>query len=126
MGLFRSTVCFVCCFALAACGAATPERAPQQRDAPPAPPVNRIASTHDWTRFGWDAGRSSASADPTGITAANVATLRRQQVSLDGTVDGSAIYLHGVRVSGATHDVFFVTTTYGKTIAIDAADGTIL
>jgi outer membrane protein assembly factor BamB len=116
----------VCCFALSACGAAPPEQAPQERNAAPAPPVNRIASSHDWTRFGWDAGRSSASADPTGITAANVATLRRQQVSIDGTVDGSAIYLHGVRANGGTHDVFFVTTTYGKTLAIDAADGTIL
>ena len=52
--------------------------------------------------------------------------MRRQQVALDGTVDASPIYLHGVRVNGATRDVFFVTTTYGKTLAIDAADGAIL
>jgi glucose dehydrogenase len=52
--------------------------------------------------------------------------MRRQQVSLDGTVDASPIYLHGVTVNGAAHDVFFVTTTYGKTIAIDANDGSIL
>lgn len=84
------------------------------------------APGHDWTRFGWDAGHSSAATDPTGITAGNVATLRRQQVDLDGTVDASPIYLHGVRVNGAPHDVFFVTTTYGKTIAIDAGDGSIL
>jgi hypothetical protein len=119
----RNILCLVCCFA---CGAATPERAPQQRDGAPATPVNTIASSHDWTRFGWDAGRSGLSADPTRISASNVATLRRQQVSLEGTVDGSAIYLHGVRVNGATHDVFFVTTTYGKTLAIDAGNGTIL
>ena len=52
--------------------------------------------------------------------------MRRQQVTLDGTVDASPIYLHGVRVNGGTHDVFFVTTTYGKTLAIDADAGTIL
>jgi outer membrane protein assembly factor BamB len=52
--------------------------------------------------------------------------MRRQQVALDGTVDASAIYLHNVRVSGRTHDVFFVTTTYGKTLAVDADNGTIL
>jgi outer membrane protein assembly factor BamB len=52
--------------------------------------------------------------------------MRRQQVALDGTVDASAIYLHGVRVNGGTHDVFFVTTTYGKTIAIDADNGSVL
>ena len=85
-----------------------------------------MVSVHDWTRFGWDAGRSGAATDETGISAANVATLRRQQVTLDGTVDASAIYLHGVRVNGGTHDVFLVTTTYGKTIAIDADNGSIL
>jgi outer membrane protein assembly factor BamB len=31
-----------------------------------------------------------------------------------------------VRAAGATHDVFFVTTTYGKTEAIDAANGNVL
>jgi len=88
--------------------------------------VKRGATGHDWTRFGWDASRSSATTDPTGITTKNISTLRRQQVSLDGIVDGSPIYLHGVRANGGMHDVFFVTTTYGKTLAIDAADGTIL
>jgi hypothetical protein len=68
-------------------------------------------STHDWTQFGWDAARSSSSLDPTGITARNVGGLARQQVQLDGTVDASAIYLHAASVKGASHDVFFVTTT---------------
>src|SRR5256885_3419155 len=81
---------------------------------------------HDWSRFGWDAGGSNAPPIATGITAANVATLVRQQVAIDGTVDASAIYLHGVPVNGSTHDVFFVTTTYGKTLAIDAQNGAVL
>jgi len=80
-------------------------------------------SSHDWTRFGGDARRSNDDSHATGITAANVGSLVRQQVRLPGTVDSSAIYLHGVSVRGATHDVFFVTTTYGITLAIDAADG---
>jgi outer membrane protein assembly factor BamB len=84
------------------------------------------AGGHDWTRFGWNAARSNASTAPTGITAGNVRSLRRQQVRLDGTVDSSPIYLHAVAVGGATHDVFFVTTTYGKTEAIDAASGEVL
>ncbi|HJP60133.1 MAG TPA: hypothetical protein VJ865_09035, partial [Gemmatimonadaceae bacterium] len=104
--------------ALCACGAAS-TRDTADSVATTAPPIQRRAGTHDWTRFGWDAGRSNASLDPTGITAANVATMQRQQVQLDGTVDASPIYLHGVRVNGADRDVFFVTTTYGKTIAID-------
>jgi PQQ-like domain len=84
------------------------------------------ASGPDWTRFGWDARRSNDDPNATGITAANVASLRRQQVKLPGTVDSSAIYLHDVTVRGAAHDTFFVTTTYGITLAIDAASGKIL
>ena len=74
----------------------------------------------DWAQFGFDAASSGASSAVTGITAANIGTLTRRQARLDGTVDASAIYLRGVTVNGAPHDVFFVTTTYGKTIALDA------
>ncbi len=89
--------------------------------------VGHSASTGpDWTRFGWNAARTNASTAATGITAANVRKLVERQVQLDGTVDSSPIYLHGVRVRGATHDTFFVTTTYGKTEAIDATTGTVL
>jgi outer membrane protein assembly factor BamB len=79
----------------------------------------------DWARFGFDTARSDTG--PAGpLTAANVSHLVRQQVQLDGTVDSSPIYLHAVQVHGATHDVFFVTTTYGKTEAIDASNGKLL
>ncbi len=64
----------------------------------------------DWTQFGWDVASSSAPPQPTGITASNLNSLKRRQVSLDGTVDASAIYLHAVSVNGSEHDVFFVTT----------------
>jgi outer membrane protein assembly factor BamB len=83
-------------------------------------------ATNDWTQAGYDVAGSGSSTSSTGITAANVGSLRRQQVTLDGIVDASAIYLHGISVKGATHNVFFVTTTYGKTIAVDADRGTIL
>ena len=81
---------------------------------------------NDWTQFGWDLASSGASSVPTGITAANAASLIRHQIKLDGTVDASAIYLRGATVQGSRHDVFFVTTTYGKTIAVDANQGAIL
>ena len=57
-----------------------------------------------------------AAAAQEGITAANVHSLKRQQVAIDGTVDAAAIHVGGV---------LFVTTTYGKTLAIDAASGAI-
>jgi len=84
------------------------------------------APAHDWTRFDYDAGRSGVYPYATGITTANAGRLQRQRIELDGTVDSSPIFLHDVTVGGARHDVFFVTTTYGKTLAIDAANGHVL
>jgi hypothetical protein len=81
---------------------------------------------HDWTRFNYDAARSGVYPFATGITATNAGRLQRQRVELGGTVDSSPIFLHGVTVGGGRHDVFFVTTTYGKTLAIDAANGHVL
>ena len=80
----------------------------------------------DWTRFGYDAARHDVGPASTGITAANVAGLHRQQVALPGTVDASPIYLRNALVHGARHDAFFMTTTYGITLAVDAGSGGIL
>jgi outer membrane protein assembly factor BamB len=77
----------------------------------------------DWPLFGLTAQRANATDLPTGISASDVSHLRRRTVHLPGTVDSSPIYLHAVRVGGAVHDVVFVTTTYGITLAIDAASG---
>src|SRR5712671_6936960 len=118
----RSSFALFYSFALVACAAAPADKASKAS----ASAESSAASTHDWPRFGGDVGRSSSSPDPTGITAANVAGLVRQQVTLDGTVDASPIYLHGLRVAGGVHNVFFVTTTYGKTLAIDADNGAVL
>jgi hypothetical protein len=90
------------------------------------------ASTHtavlllDWPEFGLDPQRADASNAGTGITAANVRRLRRRRIALPGTVDSSPIYLHGVSVAGAVRDVAILTTTYGRTLAIDASSGRIL
>ena len=80
----------------------------------------------DWPMFGGNVESSSANPEPTGITANNVAQLARRQVLLDGTVDASAIYLQGVDVRGAPRNVIFATTTYGKTVAVDADSGAVL
>ena len=79
-----------------------------------------------WTLFGYDSGRHNAGPRKTGITAANIGRVRRQEVPLDGTVDASPIYLRAASVAGGTHDVFIVTTSYGKTIALDADSGSVL
>lgn len=92
------------------------------------PPRSKSATpaSRDWLEFGGNVTGSGALAGASGISAASVAQLQRRQVQLDGTVDASAIYIHGARIKGADHDAFFVTTTYGKTIAVDANDGAIL
>jgi outer membrane protein assembly factor BamB len=80
----------------------------------------------DWPMFGFDPARANSGPASTGITVKNVSRLRRQRVRLDGTVDSSPIYLHRVRVRGKARDVLFVTTTYGRTEAIDASTGRVL
>jgi glucose/arabinose dehydrogenase len=80
----------------------------------------------NWTRFGYDAARHNAGPVRTGITAANVGRLRGQRVSIGGTADSSPIYLRGALVAESRHDLFVVTTSYGKAVAVDARTGTIL
>ncbi len=80
----------------------------------------------DWTRFGYDAARSSSGPARTGIAAATLGRLRLQRVSLEGTVDSSPVYARGVEVGGKSRDLFVVTTTYGKTEAIDATTGRVV
>jgi hypothetical protein len=77
----------------------------------------------DWTRFGFNAQHSGAGPLNTGITAGDHRSLRVRKVQIDGTVDSSAIELHAVRIRGRVRDVIVVTTTYGRTIAIDPGTG---
>jgi putative pyrroloquinoline-quinone binding quinoprotein len=86
-------------------------------------PVTNAGST-DWTRFGYLPSRENAA--PKGIGAVALAKLRRRSITIDGTVDSSAIYLSGVVVRGRRHDTLFATTTYGKTLALDASTGRVL
>jgi outer membrane protein assembly factor BamB len=72
------------------------------------------AAAADWLEFGYNPGRQNVGPASTGITAANVAKLKRRTIQLDGTVDSSPIYVGGV---------IYVTTTYGRTEAIDAKTG---
>jgi hypothetical protein len=86
-------------------GSATPARGASVRN-------------YDWPRFGYGPQRSNDVEFATGV---DPGRLFRTQVSLPGTVDSSPIYLHGVSVGGVTRNVFVVTTTYGRTLAIDAS-----
>ncbi len=86
----------------------------------------KIPAGADWTRFDVDAQRSGVDPAPTGLTARNVGALRLRKVALPGTVDSSAIELHGIDVHGHKHDVLVMTTTYGRTLALDLHTGRML
>jgi outer membrane protein assembly factor BamB len=77
----------------------------------------------DWPGFDFNPQRSGVGPPQTGISAGNVRRLELVPVQLDGTVDSSPIELHGVQVGGGVRDVAIVTTTYGRTIALDPATG---
>ncbi len=127
--LAAATCAALACAGLSACGGAAPAaiRTPTVSVAA-IPTAARTATAEllDWPEFGLDPQRSDVSELSSGITAANLAHLHRITVALAGTVDSSPIYLHGVSVDGAIHDVIVVTTTYGRTIAIDGSSGQIL
>src|SRR5437588_6078273 len=76
----------------------------------------------NWTRFNFNAARSGVGPRSTGITAQNLGTLNTRTVHLDGTVDSSAIQMR-VMVGGHRRDLIVITTTYGRTEAINARTG---
>jgi outer membrane protein assembly factor BamB len=77
----------------------------------------------DWLTFDYNAARTGVGPSQTGITRRNIHSLRTRVVNLPGTVDSSAIQLHAVRVGARKRDVIVVTTTYGRTLAIDPGSG---
>ncbi len=80
----------------------------------------------DWLTFDLNAQRANGWPTAAGITAADLHRLRRLTIHIDGTVDSAAVALHNLVIAGRPRDVFFVTTTYGRTLAIDAANGRVL
>ncbi|MGI8712914.1 MAG: PQQ-binding-like beta-propeller repeat protein [Solirubrobacteraceae bacterium] len=77
----------------------------------------------DWPEFDYNAARSGVGPGDTGIDAGSAGALRLRRVTIDGIADSSAVELHAAMVNGAAHDVAVLTTTYGKTIAIDVRSG---
>jgi outer membrane protein assembly factor BamB len=89
-------------------------------------PSLAAAPSGDWTTFDYSAQRTGAGPPDTGITASNLHTLRRIAVHIPGTVDSSAVELGAVTVKGAIHGVAIMTTSYGRTLALNAANGRLL
>jgi outer membrane protein assembly factor BamB len=95
--------------------------------------VPRVATGHavslpsgDWPQFNFTDQRSGTGPADTGITAGTAGQLRLRTVKLPGTADSSAIELHAVVIDGKPRDVIVLTTSYGHTLAINAATGATL
>ncbi|MGA2320997.1 MAG: PQQ-binding-like beta-propeller repeat protein [Solirubrobacteraceae bacterium] len=114
---------------LAACGSSSPADVSTPTAGAAAIPAAAGAVAErllEWPEFGLNPQRSDVSEAATGITSANVTRLRHVSVALAGTVDSSPVYLHGALIGGVEHNVIIATTTYGKTLAIDADSARVL
>jgi PQQ-like domain len=103
-------------------GAATHAAAPTATAAPTAAALASVPSG-DWTRFDFDAQRSGVGPADTGINRGDLGSLQTRALRISGVADSSAIELHGILAGGRTRDVIVITTTYGRTIAIDPGTG---
>jgi outer membrane protein assembly factor BamB len=117
-----------CAIIVAGCGrtgesVSSAEGSPAVRAAATAAAARTFVPESDWLRFNFNAERSGVGPATTGITARDVRALQLRTVSLPGTVDSSAIELHAVDVDGRVGDVIVMTTTYGRTIALDPGTG---
>lgn len=81
------------------------------------------SSDVDWPQFGYDAARNGVGPAHTGITRANLHRLRATRIHIDGTVDSSVVEVHAAHVHGRTVDALLMTTTYGRTLALNARTG---
>ncbi|HEX3392156.1 MAG TPA: hypothetical protein VHS55_06310 [Solirubrobacteraceae bacterium] len=121
----RPILALAICAAITACGSSPADVAAPTAPASAVPATGRTTRTRllDWPEFGLDPRRSDTSSLSTGITSASLDHLRRVTVSLPGTVDSSPVYVHQASVDGGRHSAVILTTSYGKTLAIDAGSG---
>jgi outer membrane protein assembly factor BamB len=115
------SVLLVACGARSSAAASSPNQGAGATAASSA--TARVTAAGDWLTFDYDSARSGVGPADTGITARNLGDLRLLKVDLDGTVDASAIELQAIDIRGRLRDVIVVTTTYGKTITLDARTG---
>jgi outer membrane protein assembly factor BamB len=119
-------LCALSAALLAGCGGQTASVDPTAIPTAATLAKSKIPAVADWLGFDFDAQRSGVGPAAVGLGPHNVGGLRLRKVKLPGTVDSSAIALHGIVVHRRRHDLLVMTTTYGRTLAVDAGSGRIL
>lgn len=104
------------------CGASSSQSSATATAASPAASSARVASG-DWPTFDYNAARSGVETSGAGISAGSLGRLALRKVPVDGVVDSAPIELSSVKVRGRRRDVVVVTTTYGRTVAVDPGSG---
>ena len=123
----RSTPGCVLCLLLAACGGGTatpgnpsPSACPAPPPGgPPPPPTQRtdvVTYKNDHSRTGQNLTESVLT--PANVNCSSFGLLRL--LSVDGKVDAQPLYLSGLAVGGAPHNVVFVATENDSVCAFDA------
>ena len=113
--------------ALAACGGsgthATSQPPPPPGPAPqPAQPTDVVTYKNDLARSG--ANLTESVLTPANVSVAGFGLLR--MLNTDGKVDAQPLYLSGLAVQGASHNVMFVATENDSVYAFDSDSGSVL
>ncbi len=111
--------------ALAACGGGGSASSPP----PPVPPPPPVGSGTDVVTYKNDLARSGANLTESVLTPANVnssAFGKLRFLATDGKVDAQPLYLSGLTIAGASHNVVFVASENDTVYAFDSDTGTVL
>jgi outer membrane protein assembly factor BamB len=81
------------------------------------------ALANDWPTFDYNPQRSGVGPADTSITAANLHELKRLTVHIPGVIDSSMIELSDLTIGARAYNVLIGTTSYGDTLALNAANG---
>lgn len=112
--------------ALAACGGGGGSSSPPPVPNPPPPPVG---SGTDVVTYKNDLARTGGNLTESVLTPANVNSStfgKLRFLATDGKVDAQPLYLSGLTVAGASHNVVFVASENDTVYAFDSDTGTVL
>lgn len=114
--------------ALAACSGSG-KRAMSQPPPPPPGPAPQPAQPTDVLTYKNDLARSGANLTESVLTPANVNVAGfglLRTLSTDGKVDAQPLYISGLTVQGASHNVLFAATENDSVYAFDSDSGSVL